>query len=124
MFSVGFDQVGKFQQDAAAIHGRHARPFGKRALRGSDRLVDIGLAGHRDLRDLGIVMRVECSQRFAGFGGDEFAINEKFGVNNTLQGSRDLRLGDWLVHACSGNVWADGREMMVFAFGSAHPTVL
>ena len=55
---VGFDRVGQFQQETAAIGGSYALPGGKSLARGRDGAIDIDRGCFGNFREQSVVMRV------------------------------------------------------------------
>jgi hypothetical protein len=85
LVGIGLDQVGEAQQDAATVARAHAAPGRERGLGGGHGLVDISLAGHRDIGDRGVVMRVDRGERLAALGIDELAADEQLVLDRLLE---------------------------------------
>ena len=73
---VRFNALGQAQQNPPAIGRAGATPGGKCCACRGDRTVDVGLAGHRDIRNGRIVMRIDRGQGLPTRRVDEFATNE------------------------------------------------
>ncbi len=82
--SVLFDMVSELEQQPATFSWRSGAPMPvARSGRGIHGAVHVLPPGHRNLRDGGIVVRIQRGQRRAVGGVDELSADEQLGSNRT-----------------------------------------
>ena len=89
LFGIRLDQIGELEQDAAAVGRCQATPRREELLvAASTARSTSARAGHRDLGDRRVVVRVERGQRLAAQRIDETAVDEQLVADRRAQAGR------------------------------------